>query len=153
MTIEQYLQSALQAAIRANLVASGKIATVIAEKTHDGAFNEPQDEAYPCIVIITSTPVPEGNKSYILSVPCWIRVMSYLPDARTKQQYAELTETIFTTIQTVEDWTEFEEENSRVVIGDVTIDAGEEPVVEGRGLMIQETRCTIHACYTPIEES
>ena len=151
MTTEQQVQKALQLAFQEFLNDADIEGVVVAEKIHDGTAGQPQGEEYPAIVIITGTPVPDGNKSYNLMIPCFIRAMSLLSDARTKQEYAELCEAVFMTIQTVYDWTQYETNSENVHIGDLVIDAGEEPVMDGAGMIIQETRCTIHACYQPRE--
>jgi len=153
MTIEQQIQRAIQSALQSALAASEISATVVAEKVHAGDEGEPENEQYPAVVIVTSTPVPDGNKSHILRVPCFIRAMSYLPDARTKQEYAELCQIIFFALQDTEEWQEFPDEDIRADIAAITIESGEEPTVDAGGMVVQETRCAVHACYiNTIEE-
>jgi len=147
MTIEQELQTTLKNALADKLDSLGYTATVVAEKVHEGEASEQEEEEYPCIVIITSTPVPDGNKSAILNVPCWIRVMSYLPETKTKQEYAELSEAVFHMINQVDDYSSYEPTDASVSFDAITIEDGEEPGVTGRGLMLQTTNCTISACY------
>jgi hypothetical protein len=150
MTIEQELQTAIQSGFVAMAEEAEAVVAIVADKIHDGTEGAPQDEEYPCIAIITSTPVPQGHQSTILEVPLIIRAMSYLPDARTKQEYAELAELVYTTLQDIDDWSIYAPNgpSPRVRIDGVMIDSSEEPVIEGPGLIVQTTNCTIHACDT-----
>jgi len=145
MTREQEIQTALKAAFLAALETAGITNTkVYAIKLDNAEDNDEDAESYPVIVINTSTPVPQGHKSYILEFPCWIQVQIFSADDKKREEFSFLSEIVFNVLDGVDDWTEYEVEDAAQEINAVMINSSEEPATDGV-ILIQTTNCTIHA--------
>jgi len=144
MTIEQQIQSAIKAAFEEAFEDFEYDVYVHAVKLdNDVTDTENDKEQYPAVVINTSTPVPQGHKSRNLEIPCWITIMTYLPDDRKRVMLSEIAEAVFQILHGADNWDEYEDDEKTVETNAVVIDSSEEPATSGM-LMIQVTNCTVH---------
>jgi len=146
MTIEQEIQATVKAAF---LDAVDAYSTLIvhAVKLDNDEDATDDAEAYPAIVIDTSTPVPMGHKSAIAEVPLFVRCLAYMPDDRKSGELAELAELAFRVIHRTDDWTEFQSQDPPCHITAILITSSEQPVVIGGSMVMeQSTQCTVAIC-------
>jgi hypothetical protein len=150
MTIEQQIQYCIKAAFLDYLEGeegeTESEITIHATKLDNLPDEEFDDQLYPAIVINTGTPVPDGHKSAILTVPMWITCHSYLPSDPKREAASEMAEAVFMVISQIQDWEDFLPEDATAEVNAVLIESGEEPTVMGP-LFAQTTNCRVAACY------
>jgi len=148
MTREQQIQYAIKAALEAEIEAAFAEADFSVKVHAVKIDNAPDDyddkEEYPTVIINTSTPVPAGHKSRIVEVPCWVRIMTYGPDDRKREQFAYIAEVVFKVLHETEDWAVFEDVDKTLEINAVAISSSEEPTADGL-LITQTTNCAVNA--------
>jgi hypothetical protein len=143
MTIEQQIQQAIKDVFEAALIDSGlSRISVFAEKL-DGPPTD--EEQFPAIMILTSTPVPKSPGWAAVEVPVYIIAEVYLSrdpaEATARQDFAEMAEIIFRTIHQTEEWGD----GPSISIEQIEIASSDQPFVS-ESVLRQETNCTAIGC-------
>lgn len=164
MTLEQEVQYAIKAAMEAAI--AGELAevedidipgveftaTVHAVKLDNIPEETPDEVRYPCIVINTGGPVPQGHKSALLDFKMDVTIMSHLPSDTEKAEFTALSELAFQVLYEIDTWTDFQEtgsgsgeDDSNIQINGIMIDGSDTPEIDGY-VAVQTINATVYTC-------